>query len=163
MGRTPRTALIALVAATVLAGCGGGTEEIPADVPPEVAEQVTEQVQAAADFCAAAQANIDAGAALTEFARAGQPPRPAEEIEAVLEPIRESNEQLVASAPEEAKADVEQIAQVAELRMAAFEASSGDPAAANSDPAYLEAAKAAAEPIARFQQYLRVRCRIDAT
>lgn len=162
MGRIPRTALIALVAATVLAGCGGGAEET-AEVPPEVAEQATEQVQAAADFCEAAQANIDAGAALTEFANAGEPPRPAEEIEAVLEPVRESNEQLVAAAPEEAKADVEQIAQVAELRMAAYEASAGDPAAANQDPAYVEAAKAAEEPIARFQQFLRARCRIDVS
>lgn len=159
MGRTSRTALIALVAATVLGGCGGGGAGVT-EVPPEM-EEVAEAGAQVTDFCTAAQANVDAGARLTEFSTAGTPPRPQEEIEAVLEPLRESNEQMLASAPEMVKPDLEKVAEVTELKLAAFEASAGDTAAANSDSAVVEKTKEAAEPSARIAQYLRAVCRVD--
>lgn len=159
MGRTSRTALIALVAATVLGGCGG-TGAGETEVPPEM-EAVAEAGAQVTDFCTAAQANVDAGAKLSEFTTAGTAPRPQEEIEAVLEPLRESNEQMLASAPEMVKPDLEKVAEVTELKLAAFEASAGDPAAANNDPAVVEKTKEAAEPSARIAQYLRAVCRVD--
>jgi hypothetical protein len=161
VGRTSRIALIALVTATVLGGCSGGSE--PGEPPPEQLAAAAENVQAAADFCEAARANVEAGQALTDFAAAGTPPRPEEEISAVTGPVRDSNEQMLAAAPEEVRLDAELLAELAELQLAAFEASGGDPAAPGQDPAYVEKAQTATEPAARFQSYLRARCRIDAT
>lgn len=158
MGRTSQITLIALVAATVLSGCGGGGDGT--EVPPELAE-VAQAGTAVADFCTAALANVEAGAALTEFSTAGTPPRPQEEIEAVLEPMRESNAQLLAAAPDPVRPDLEQVAEVTELKLAAFEASGGDPAAATADPAVVEKIEAAGPSSARIQQYIRTVCRID--
>lgn len=163
MGRTSRTSLIALVAATLLGGCGGGdgAAQGETDVPPAQVEAIEEAGQQATDFCAAALANVEAGQALKDFSLAAPAPRPQEEMEAVLGPVRESNAQLLASAPEMAKADMEQVNEVTELRLAAFEASGGDPAAADADPAIAEKLAAVAKPSARITQYIRTTCRID--
>lgn len=155
MGRTSRIALIALVTATALGGCGG-TET---DIPPELQDAV-KAAETNADFCTAAQANVDAGAALTAFSTAAPPPRPANEIKAVLEPVRESNARMLASAPEVAKADLQLVTDLAELKLAAYEANGGDPVAASQDPAVVEKTATATEPSARIRQYLRAVCRI---
>lgn len=158
MRRTSQTALLALVAATLLSGCGAGPA--PTEVPPEL-QPVADAAAEVTDFCTAAQANVDAGTRLTEFSTAAPAPRPAEEIAAVVEPVRESNEQLLASAPEMMQADLALVAEVTELKLAAFEASGGDPAAGTTDPVITEKAAAAAEASARVRQYLRAVCRID--
>jgi hypothetical protein len=160
VGRTSRIALITLVAATVLGGCSGGSAETATEVPPEL-EGIVEASAAVTDFCTVALANVEAGIRLTEFSTGGTPPRPEEEIRAVLEPMRESNAQLLAAAPEQLQADLGQVAEVTELKLAAFEASGGDPAATSADPAVVEKNAAATEPSARVRQYLRTVCRID--
>ncbi|HVL86031.1 MAG TPA: hypothetical protein VM367_17320 [Pseudonocardia sp.] len=164
MGRTSRIALIALVAATVLTGCGGDAPDVPEieGVPQEQVEEVTEQVEAAANFCEAAESHIQAGAAFNEFARAGEAPRPAEEIQAVLEPLRASTTQMVESAPEEQRADLELIAAAQEASLSVYEATGGDATAALSDPTSVQKAQEAAEADARIRQYLLARCRLAA-
>lgn len=166
MGRTYRFALIVLVATTVLGGCGGaddgGGGDVETEVPAEL-EGAADEALVVTDFCEAARVNAEAGQALATFAADGTPPRPEAEIAAAVDPVRESNEQMLAAAPEEVRPDAEVLAELAELRMAAFEANGGDPVAANQDPAYLEKVETTAEPGARFQQYLRTRCGIDAT
>jgi hypothetical protein len=155
VGRTSLCALVALVAATVLGGCGGSdAEQIPE------APALAAAAQANVDFCSTVQPNIDAGNALTEFAAAGTPPRSADELRGVLEPLRASNAAMVAAAPEVMKADMQQTAEATEMKLAAFEASGGDPVAATADPAVAEKLKAAAEPNARIRQYIRTVCRI---
>lgn len=160
MRRTSRIALITLVAATVLGGCSGGGEQTATEVPPEL-QPVAEAGAVVTDFCTAAATNVEAGTKLTEFSTGAPAPRPEDEIAAVVEPVRESNEQLIASAPEMMKADLTQVAEVTELKLAAFQASMGDPAAVNADPVITEKSTAAAEPSARVRQYLRSVCRID--
>lgn len=166
MGRTSRIALVTLVTATVLAGCGGGGGgggEVPEieGVPPEQVEAVTEQVEAAANFCEAAKANVDAGAAFNEFVRAGEAPRPAEEIEAVVQPLRDSNAQMIETAEDERlRADLELISAAQEVSLAVFESTAGDAAAAASDPAFLQKAEEAETASAEVRQHVRTYCRI---
>jgi hypothetical protein len=156
--RTSRIALITLVAATVLGGCSGGSDET--EVPPEM-KGVVEAATTVADFCTVALANVEAGKTFTEFATGGTPPRPADEIQTVLQPLRESNAQLLAAAPEQLRGDLEQVSEVTELKLAAFETSGGDPAAAGQDAAVVERMHAVTEPSARVRQYIRTVCRID--
>lgn len=158
MARTSRVALIALVTATALGGCSGGGDETV--VPAELAG-VAQEAAVTADFCTAAQTNVDAGTALTRFAAAAAPPRPMDEIQSVLEPVRTSNAQMLAAAPAVAKADLEQMAELTELKLNAFEASGGDPVAAGQDPTVVEKSAVATEPSARIRQYLRAVCRIS--
>lgn len=157
MGPTTRIALIALVTATALGGCSSAQDQA---VVPAALDEVVETGAQTADFCTAAQANVDAGAALEAFVSAAPPPRTREEVAGVLEPVREANAQMLAAAPEMARADLEQVAELAELKLAAFEASGGDPAAVVADPAIAEKTAAATEPSARIRQYLRGVCRI---
>lgn len=154
MGRTSHCALAALVAATVVGGCSSSDAEQLPEAPALAAA-----AQANTDFCSTVQPNIDAGNALTEFAK-GTPPRSADEMRAVLEPLRASNAAMVAAAPEMMKADMQQTAEATEMKLAAFEASGGDPAAATADPAVIDKLKAAAEPNSRIRQYIRTVCRI---
>ena len=56
--------------------------------------------------------------------------------------------------------DVESVA--AELRLAAFERSGGDPAVANQDPAYLAKANEVQPQIDKLQAFFRNSCRVDA-
>ena len=154
MGRTFSITLCALVMATAAGGCGSN----PHAEDLQKAQQAATQV---ADFCAAARANIAANEPLQALAAEGGAPRPAEEIAVVVDPVRESNAALLQMAPVEVRPDTEAALALADLRLAAFEASRGDAAVALQDPAYVAKARQVQASIDRLQLFFRTTCGID--
>jgi hypothetical protein len=165
LARSGRAAAIALVAAALLSGCGGGgadglPEAPEVEVPAEL-EPAVEQAGAVVDFCDAARANGEAATALDEFLAAGEPPRPEDELSDLVEPLQESNEQMAQSAPEPAKADAEQLVTLSERRLEILTESGGDVAAISADQAYVEQAQGAQEAAGRFRAFVRTTCGVD--
>ncbi len=157
MGRIFRATLIAAAVAAAATGCGGDAQDTEAEALANAAEIAMEYTE----FCQAVVANAAANEPLSVFAAQGGAPHPAEAVAAVVEPVRASNEELLAKAPQEVRADAEAMAQVAELRLAAFERSGGDPAAANQDPVYLAKVSEVQPQIDKLQTFFRNSCRVD--
>jgi len=158
VGRTFRATLIAVVVAAAACGCGSGPKEAETEALANAAEIAMEYTE----FCKAVVANAAANEPLSAFAAQGGAPHQAEAVSAVVEPVRASNAELLDKAPEEVRADAEAMAAVAELRLAAFERSGGDPAVANQDPAYLAKANEVQPQIDKLQAFFRNSCRVDA-
>lgn len=148
--------LLTILTAAVLSGCSGGDAQ---DVPPEL-EQAAEAAGTVVAFCDAARTNLEAGRPFADLVAAG-PGRSEEEIETVLAPLRESNEAMLATAPEEIRPDVEAAAGLAEVKLAAYQASGGDPAKAAEDPAVVAKAQESTEAVTRMQRFMKIRCGID--
>lgn len=169
-GRIVRSVLALTFGAVLLAGCSGGGEGggtvdgLPA--PPEVEvpeelEPAVDQATAATDFCTAATSNGEAATALDAFLGAGEPPHPEDELADLIEPLRETNAQMAASAPEQAKADAEQLVTLSERRLDILTESGGDVTAITTDEAYQEEAAGAQEAAPRFRTFVRTTCRVD--
>lgn len=179
---TARSVLGALLVAALVGGCSGsgsgeggasagpaesGVESLP-DLPeapevevPDELEPVVGQADATADFCQTAVETGEAAIALDEYIAGGSPPRPDDELTDIVDPMITLNHQLAATAPEEAKADAELLAPLAETRLTILTASGGDPAAIAADQAYAEQAAGAQEAAARFASYVRSRCQVN--
>lgn len=155
MSRTFRITLFALVVAAAVSGCGEPAPDAEAE-----AAAAGRAVEVTA-FCDAARANIEAARPLIDLSKAGGAPRPAEEIEAVVGPLRESNKTMFAAAPPELRPDAESAAQLAEMQLAVFESTGGDVVAAATDPAFVAKATELKPVIARFQGFLRNTCGVD--
>ncbi|MGH3565400.1 MAG: hypothetical protein ACRDRH_05105 [Pseudonocardia sp.] len=155
MGRTFRTTLFALVVAAAVSGCG---EPGPDAEALEAAEARATEVTT---FCDAARANIAAAQPLIDLSKAGGAPLPAEKIEAVVGPLRESNKTMFDAAPPELRADAESAAQLAEMQLAVFESTGGDVMASATDPAYVAKATELQPVVARFQGFIRTTCGVD--
>jgi hypothetical protein len=157
VGRTFRATLIAIAVAAAATGCGSD----PKEAEDEALANATEIAMEYTEFCKAVEANTAANEPLSAFAAQGGAPHPAEEVAAVVEPVRAANAELLDKAPQEVRADAEAMAEVAELRLAAFERSGGDPAVANHDPAYLAKANEVQPQIDKLQTFFRNSCRVD--
>jgi hypothetical protein len=157
VGRTFRATLIAVAAAAAATGCGNDPRAAEAEALANAAEIAMEYTE----FCKAVAANAAANEPLSAFAAQGGAPHPAEAVAAVVEPVRASNAELLDKAPQEVRADAEAMAEVAELRLAAFERSGGDPAVADQDPAYLAKVGEVQPQIDKLQMFFRNSCRVD--
>lgn len=160
MSRTFRITLFALVVAAAVSGCGEPAPDAEAEAEAEAEAAAGRAVEVTA-FCDAARANIEAARPLIDLSKAGGAPRPAEEIEAVVGPLRESNKAMFAAAPPELRPDAESAAQLAEMQLAVFESTGGDVVAAATDPAFVAKATELKPVIARFQGFLRNTCGVD--
>jgi hypothetical protein len=158
VGRTLRATLVAVVVAAAATGCGSTPEDAEAEALADAADIAMEYTE----FCKAVVANAAANEPLSTFAAQGGAPHPAEAVSAVVEPVRASNADLLDKAPQEVRADAEAMAEVAELRLAAFERSGGDPAVADQDPAYLAKVGEVQPQIDKLQAFFRTSCRVDA-
>lgn len=155
MGRMFRATLFALVVTAAVGGCG---EPAPDAEALEVASDLAREVTA---FCDAARANIAAAIPLIDLAKAGGTPLPAEQIEAVVGPLRTSNATMLDAAPPELHTDAESAAQLAEMQLVVFESTGGDVAAATTDPAFVAKAIELQPAMTRFQGFLRNACGVD--
>ncbi len=155
MGKPSRTTLIVVLVAAAVSACGGtpDPEAAALDAAADAAAQITA-------FCDSARVNVDTAKPLADFAAAGGGNRPADKVTAVTAPVREANDEMLAKAPAEIKADASAVMELATLQLAAFEACGGDAAAAAKDPAYVTKAGEVKDSAARLRIFLRNRCGI---
>lgn len=149
MTRAVVRALTPLLVVLIAAGCGGSVADAdgvaptraPAAPPPP--------------FCAALQATTAATAPLN-----GRTGVPAEELSNTVDAVREANEELVETAPDELRADVQRYVAALDLQLDALLANGGDTTALQTD-AELAAAVNTPENAAanqRVQGYVRRTC-----
>ncbi|GAA1265804.1 hypothetical protein GCM10009609_31230 [Pseudonocardia aurantiaca] len=124
---TRATALVgAVVAAAVIAGCGGSVAD--ADRREPVATAPRPQTP----FCAAAEANVEAIRPLNELlARGVVPP---DELADTTAAVRSAGAAMVEAAPNEIRADVERTVRALDMQLDVLIANGGDAAAMNRDP-----------------------------
>jgi hypothetical protein len=143
----------ALAAALVLAlaGCGGSVADRDRPAP------TRQQAAPASPFCAAVQAGNAAAAPLA--ARGGIVP---EELSNTVDAVRRNNVQLLNTAPEQIRGDVESYVRVVDLQLTALLANGGDAAALQGDTA-LAAQINAPEAVAaneRVRDYVTENCSV---
>lgn len=142
-------ALTPLLVVLVVTGCGGSVADAdgiaptraPAAPPPP--------------FCAALQATTAATAPLD-----GRTGVPAEELSNTVDAVREANEELVETAPDELRADVQRFVAALDLQLDALLANGGDVPALQTDTE-LAAAVNTPENVAahqRVQAYVARTC-----
>lgn len=159
MGRMSRCSLFAL-AVTVIALTGGCASS--ADPSAAAEDAIVAAETEAKPFCEAAAANIEAAKPLAALNASGPAPHPADAIATAIEPLHESNQTMLDSAPPEVRPDAELAYQLAEMQLALYEASGGDPAAVSTDATYVAKVQEADGALKRMQSYLRDRCRSGA-
>jgi hypothetical protein len=141
----------------LLVACGGSLAD--ADRPGPARSARTPP----GDFCAAVQAGVAAARPLAALVERGDAV-PREQIVEAAEQVRSANADVLATAPEEIRADVERSIAEADVQLDALEAAGGDAAAmarvgaTTSGSAEQEYAVAAR----RVREYVGVHCRIDA-
>lgn len=149
MTRAVVRALSPFLVVLALAGCGGsvadfdGVEPTRAPAPPP------------SPFCSALQAAGDATTPLE--GRTGVPP---EELSTTVETVRQANQELVETAPDEVRSSVERYVAALDLQLDALVANGGDTTALQSD-AELAAAVNSPENVEanqRVQEYVRRTC-----
>lgn len=155
MGRMFRTTLFALVVAAVAGACSSDPNEAAKEEAVAAAQQVTA-------FCNAARANIEAEKPLRDLNASGPAPHPTDELTAAIEPLHESNQAMLDAAPDRVRPDAELAYQLAEMQLAIYEASGGDPAAVSADAVYVAKVQESDAALKRMQGFLRTTCRIDA-
>lgn len=143
------TAALAPLLITLLAGCGGSVADF------DRVEPTRAPAAPVSPFCEA----VDAGsAAITPLnGRTGVPP---EELTPTIEAVRQANEALVDTAPQDLRADVEVYVRALGLQLDALLANGGDSTALARDAA-LASAVNTPENIAanqRVQEYVRSTC-----
>jgi hypothetical protein len=163
MSRAPgcpivRARLVVAGAALVLTGCGGSLAD--ADRP----DPTRARHAPPGDFCAAVLAGAEAArplAALVE--RGGSVPR--EEITAAAEQVRSANADVLATAPGEIRADVEQSLAEADMQLDALEAAGGDAAAVARDAAArrTQVGQDYTAATARVRDYVSTHCGIASS
>jgi hypothetical protein len=125
-----------LLLAVVLTGCASAAPATPGD------------------YCAAAQANLEASAVLAGSAGTGFTPD-------VIEKIRSTNDAVVAAAPPEIRDGVEASAQISSALLDALERSDGDVTKAIADPAFVAASQAAGPVDPKVIDYAQNVCGLD--
>jgi len=119
--------LVLLACCAVLAGCGGSVADRDRPSP------TRERPASTSPFCAAVQASNEALAPLTSVtARAV----PAEELTNTADAVRRSTTQLLNTAPQDIRADVERYVALVDLQLDALVANGGDGAALARDPEF---------------------------
>lgn len=155
MRRTFRTTLAVLATAAAVSGCSSDPNEAVLDE----AAAAAQSVQA---FCDAARANVEAAKPVAALNSKGPAPHPAEEITAAVEPLRESNQAMLDTAPDQVRPDAQMAYDLAEMQLGLYESSGGDPAAVTADPAYVAKAQESDAALQRMQSFLRTACGVDA-
>ena len=154
MGSTSRRAALTALAALALVGCSSDpTQDAVAD-----AVDASKQVTA---FCDAARANIEAAKPLSALNAKGPAPHAADEVEAALAPLRDSNQEMLDAAPTAVRPDAELAFALAELQLDIYQRSGGDAAAVSADPTYASKVQEADPALKRMQGYLRNACGVD--
>lgn len=155
MGSPFRAALPLVAAVALLSGCAGSVADsdnplAPAGPPPPVSP-----------FCQAVQSDIDATQPLARFSVEGDG-TPAEFGQAA-EAVRRSNANLIAAAPGEIRADIENSISLVPLHLETLAADNGGPAATITsaelaaraqDPAYVATRQ-------RVQAFVNENCGVD--
>jgi hypothetical protein len=131
-----------LISAVVLAACGTSTTSAAAPAA------------TGGDYCAAAQANLEASAVLAGSAGTGFTPD-------VIEKIRSTNDAVVAAAPPEIRDGVEASARISSELLDALERSGGDVTKAIADPAFVAASQAAGPIDPKVIDYAQNVCGLD--
>jgi hypothetical protein len=106
------------------------------------------------DYCAAAQANLEASAVLAGSGGTGFTPD-------VIEKIRSTDDAVVAAAPPEIKDVVEASANVSSALLDALERNGGDVTRAIADPAFVAASQAAGPIDPKVIDYAQNVCGLD--
>lgn len=106
------------------------------------------------DYCAAAQANLEASAVLAGSAGTGFTPD-------VIEKIRSTNDAVVAAAPPEIRDGVEASAKISSALLDAVERNGGDVTKAIVDPAFVAASQAAGPVDPKVIDYAQNVCGLD--
>jgi hypothetical protein len=116
----------ALATGAVLVGCGGSVADA------DRREPVRATPPPATPFCAAAQANLDAIRPLNGLVARGDVPQ--DELADTVAAVRSAGAEMVNTAPNEIRADVERTVQALNLQLDVLLANGGDTAALNRDP-----------------------------
>ncbi len=125
-----------LLLAVVLSGCASAAPAKPAD------------------YCAAAQANLEASAVLAGSGGSGFTPD-------VIEKIRSTNDAVVAAAPVEIRDGVEASAKISSALLDALERNGGDVTRAIADPVFVAASQAAGPVDPKVIDYAQNVCGLD--
>ncbi len=129
MGLVSRGArlLAALVVGACMAGCGGSVAD--ADRP----SRTTTPSRPSSPFCAAVQANSTAIQPLNGLsARGGVPP---DQLRSTVDEVRRTGADLLFTAPEEIRIDVQRTVEALNLQLDALLAAGGNAGALSRDPA----------------------------
>ena len=149
MTRAVVRALSPLLVVLVAAGCGGSVADSDGVAPSRA------PTAPPPPFCAALEA---AGAATAPLD--GRTGVPAEELGTTVDAVRQANEELVDTAPDELRTDVERYVAALDLQLDALLANGGDTVALATD-AELASAVNTPENVAanqRVQEYVRRTC-----
>lgn len=123
----PAEGFAAALLLLAVAGCGGSVAD--RDRP----DPVRERAAPASPFCAAVQATNTALAPLSSTTSQAVP---AEQLTNTADAVRASTAQLLNTAPEEIRGDVERYVRVVDLQLDALVANGGDGAALARDPEF---------------------------
>lgn len=156
MGSAPGSTFVVLAALAVVALAGCSSD--PAQDAVADAVDASKQVTA---FCDAARANIEAAKPLAALSAKGPAPHAADEVEAALAPLRDSNQEMLDAAPAAVRPDAELAFALAGLQIDIYQRSGGDPAAVSADPTYAAKVQEADPALKRLQGYLRNACGVD--
>lgn len=124
-----RLALVAPVVLVLVSGCGDSLATRSSDY--SVRATATTEAPARTPFCEAVAASEQASDPLVGLG-VGQR---LEDVSRVVQQVRNANEQVVALAPQEIRADVERTTAFVEQQLRALEANGGDTLAVARDPA----------------------------
>jgi hypothetical protein len=124
--RATAHAAAALAAGAVVAGCGGSVADADRRDP------IRTTPPPATPFCAAAQANLEAIRPLNGLVARGEVPP--DELADTVAAVRSAGAEMVATAPNEIRADVERTVRALDLQLDVLVANGGDAAAMNRDP-----------------------------
>ena len=131
-----------LISAVVLAACG------------TTATSTAAPAATGGDYCAAAQANLEASAVLAGSTGTGFTPD-------VIEKIRSTNDAVVAAAPAEIREGVEASATISSALLDALERNGGDVTKAIADPGFIAASQAAGPIDPKVIDYAQNVCGLD--
>ena len=142
-------ALYPLVGIVLVAGCGGSVAGL------DRVEPTRAPAGPPSPFCAAVQASSAATTPLS--GRSGVPP---EELSNTVDAVRLANDDLVQTAPDEIRDDVEQYVAALDLQLDALLANGGDSTALATDAALASAVNTPENVAAnqRVQEYVRTTC-----
>jgi hypothetical protein len=163
MGRTPGPTveparlLAVLPVLLVLVGCGSSLADADRPLPTRPSSAVS------GDFCAAVRAGADAARPLAALVnRGGSVPR--DQVVEAAERVRTAYADVLATAPEEIRSDVEHTLAEADMQLDDLEATGGDAEAVAQDTAMRsrQAGEDYALSAARVRDYVGAHCGVDS-
>lgn len=150
-----RALAVLLLGLVLVTGCGASVADRDGARPPSDAAAAPPS-----PFCTAVRAADEASAPLQ-----GRSGVPAEELTNTVEDVRAANTDLVETAPQEIRADVQTYVRALDLQLDALVANGGDTAALSSDAALTSAVNTPENAAAsrRVQDYVRAECAAAGT